>query len=244
MPIDGSREAGSVLWLIYWACSNDFNLLEKHKATWKVNWNGVFFIICCWNILRYGEWWDWNLFQSGFCELERSNKKCFRLQRQQKGWFLWNAYTVISVEIESSHSKYIKNIKLFKRSQALFWSHCWCIFSSLFYLFYFIFFPQPGKIDPLTSCCSSRQSSRTLRLRRPSRPVSDHLGIWHKVYLPRAPALGSKDCCNMLFTVRTGREKKAEYRSLVFWALVLYLRSQELLPKLLASWQILFSNIH
>lgn len=116
--------------------------------------------------------------------------------------------------------------------------------SSLLSFIYFNFFPQPGKIDPLTSCCSSRQSSRTLRLRRPSRPVSDHLGIWHKVYLPRAPALGSKDYCNMLFTVRTGREKKAEYRSLVFWGLVLYLRSQELLPKLLASWQILFSNIH
>ena len=179
MPIASSREAGSVLRLISWVCITYFNLLERHKATLEVNWKGGFFVICCWDIPQYGGWQNWNLFQikvSSFSQLERSNKQRMWLQRQQKGWFLRDACPVISVGIvSSSHSTYLKNIKPFKRAQAAFWSYCWCIFFSLY-------FPQPGERDPLTPSCWSRQSIK------PSKPVWDQQGIWHKVCPLTAPA--------------------------------------------------------
>lgn len=178
MPIASSR-GGSVLWLISWVCYTDFNLLERHKASLKVNWKGVLFVICYWSLPQYGGWQDWNLFQIkvlSFCQLERSNKQRMWLQRQWKGWFLRDACPVISVGIVSSHSTHLKIIKPFKRAQAAFWSYCWCIFSSFS-------FPQPGERDPLTLSCWSRQSIR------PSKPACDQWGVWHKVCPPTAPAL-------------------------------------------------------
>lgn len=133
MPLPSSRGAGSILWLISWVPITDFNLLERHKTTLKVNWKGVLFVT--WDIPQYGGWQDWNLLQikvSSFCQLERSNKQRMSLQSQHKGWFLRDACPVISVGIvSSSHSTYLKKIKPFKRIQAAFWSYCWCIFSFL-----------------------------------------------------------------------------------------------------------------
>lgn len=112
---------------------------------------------------------------SSFCQLERSNKQHTWLRSKWKGWFLWDACPVMSVGIVSSHSTYLKNIKPFKRAQAPFWSYCWSIFS-------FFLCPQPGKKDPLTPSCWSRQSIKL------SKAACDQQGIWHKVCPPTAPA--------------------------------------------------------
>lgn len=124
-----------------------------------MNWKGALFVICCWDIPQYGGCQDWTLFQIkvlSFCQRERSNKQCLQLWRQRKGWFLRDACPVISVRTVSRHSTYLKNIKPFKRAQAAFWSHCCRIFSSFS-------FPQPGKSDPLTPSCWSRQSHQAFK---------------------------------------------------------------------------------
>lgn len=160
--------------------------LGKAKASLKVNWKGVLFVICSWDIPQYGGWQNWNLFQIealSFCRLERSNKQHMWLQRQQKGWFLRDfsqncdseISPVISVGIVTSHSTYLKNINPFKRAQSAFWSYCWRIFS--------FSFSQPSKRDPLTPSCWSSQSIK------PSKPTGDQQGIWQKVCAPPAPAL-------------------------------------------------------
>lgn len=179
MPNARSREAQSVLSLISWVSVANFHLLEKHKTTLKLNWKGGgFFVIYYWDIPQYGGWQDWNLFQikvSRFCQLERSNMRCTRLQGQRKGWFFGDARPPITVGIVSSHSTYLKNIKPSKRAQAAFWSYSWCILHS-------VFFPSASQKGLLTHSCLSRESIE------PSKPVSDWHGVWHKACLPAVSA--------------------------------------------------------
>lgn len=156
--------------------------------------------------------------------------QCMQLQGQKKGWFLGDACPMISVGIVSSHSTYLKNIKPSKRAQAAFWSYSWCILSSFS-------FPQRGKRDfPAFSAWAEKGSSLQNLLvtdtEYDTRSVPQQLLPYWSVLCRRHWKRG--ESC---------RQESALLSSGTLFQITASV-SQDLLPKLLASWQVLFCNVH